>query len=198
MIPLFPKVSVMVKPCATHIVAVLCLTLAACKPAIADIITRQSGGALTARGRAIDGDTVSVDFRLFGADAYEKRQLCERQSSCWPCGKAAQDYAARFLKRGNATIQMTGSQSYGRPVAVITVNGQDMGEAMIEAGLAVPALRYLKADPARAARYTAAFNRAAAAHAGAQAGDAIAPDKWRRGKRLSCEPQRRSVIGAGQ
>lgn len=177
--------------------ALIMLTLVSCKAQIADVIDAKGGDTLVARGRAIDGDTVSVDFRLFGADAYEKRQLCERQSGCWPCGKAAQDYAARFLKRGNATIQLTGSQSYGRPVAVITVDGQDMGEAMIEAGLAVPALRYLKADPDRAERYSAAFDHAAAAHAGAQTGAAIVPEKWRRGERLSCESQRRSASDPG-
>ncbi|MEG3093219.1 thermonuclease family protein [Sphingomonas sp. PB1R3] len=187
----------MAKPRPAHIAAALCLVLSGCKPAIADFVSSQRADALVARGRAIDGDTVSVDFRLFGADAYEKRQLCERQSGCWPCGKAAQDYAARFLKRGNATIQLTGSQSYGRPVAVITVDGQDMGEAMIEAGLAVPALRYLKADPDRAERYSAAFNRAAAAHVGAQDGNALAPDKWRRGERLSCESRRGPATDPG-
>lgn len=187
----------MLQPRRALVAAALCLVLAACKPAIADLVSAPRGDALTARGRAIDGDTVSVDFRLFGADAYEKRQLCERQSGCWRCGKAAQDYAARFLKAGNATIQMTGSQSYGRPVAIITVNGRDMGEAMIEAGFAVPALRYLKADPERAERYAAASNRAAAAHAGAQDGEAVAPDKWRRGERLSCERTSRSASPPG-
>lgn len=68
---------------------------------------------------------------------------------------------------------------------------------MIEAGLAVPALRYLKADPGRAERYSAAFKRAAVVHAGAQGGDALAPDKWRRGKRLSFESRRRPATDPG-
>lgn len=58
------------------------LTVVSCKLQIADVIDTKGGDTLIARGRAIDGDTVSVDFRLFGADAYEKRQLCERQSGC--------------------------------------------------------------------------------------------------------------------
>lgn len=147
---------------------------------------------LSADGRAIDGDTVSIDIRLFGADAFEKRQLCRTTSGCWPCGKAAQDYASKLLKTGASTIQLTGKQSYGRPIGTIEVAGQDLGEAMIAAGLAVPATSYLKGDPERAQRYVAAYDKAERQRLGAHAGYFIDPAKWRRGERLSCEARSRS------
>jgi endonuclease YncB( thermonuclease family) len=164
----------------------LALLLAGCE-GLASQPTDQS--VIRANGRAIDGDTVSFDVRLYGADAFEKRQLCRSADGCWPCGKAAQDYAAKLLKAGSSTIHLTGKQSYGRPIGTVEVNGQDLGESMIAAGLAVPATSYLKDEPARAQRYVAAYERAVARRAGVHAGYFIDPAKWRRGERLSCEGQ---------
>ncbi|OYW87786.1 MAG: nuclease [Sphingobium sp. 32-64-5] len=140
-----------------------------------------------AQARALDGDTVAVDFRLLGVDAFERRQLCQKVAGCWQCGKAAQDFAANALRSKTATIQLTPSSSYGRPVAIITVDGRDLGERMIRAGLAVPEAQYLQGDPSRAARYQAAFAQAKAARAGAFAGTWLGPSRWRHGERLRCE-----------
>ncbi|WP_210358994.1 thermonuclease family protein [Sphingomonas beigongshangi] len=140
-----------------------------------------------AQGRAIDGDTVAVDFRLLGVDAFERRQLCRNASGCWTCGKAAQDFAAKALRSGAATISLRPSSSYGRPVATVRVAGQDLGERMIRAGLAIPQVQYLRHDPARSRRYATAFTQAKAGRAGAFAGSWLEPSRWRRGERLRCE-----------
>lgn len=171
----------------------LAFTLAACDHAAA---TGSASADLAAKARAIDGDTVAIDVRLFGADAFEKRQLCRTQDGCWPCGKAAQDFASRILKRGDAVIRLTGKQSYGRPIGTIEVDGRDLGDEMIAAGFAVPVADFLASDPARAKRYAAAFDRAVSARAGAQAGFYLDPAKWRHGARLSCEARSRDD-GAG-
>jgi len=160
------------------------ITLAACgatKPVNED---RED---LTGRGRALDGDTVSIDFRFSGADAFERKQLCRIASGCYPCGKLAQDATARMLRSGNATIHLVGSSSYGRPVAVVSVGGSDLGEQLIAQGWAVPATKYLGHDPDRAARYMTVYEEARANKRGAHAGEWIDPEKWRRGERLSCE-----------
>ncbi len=107
--------------------------------------------------------------------------LAMRQGSAGPCRPDAQG--------GEATIRLTGSASYGRPVGTVTVDGRDLGETMIAAGLALPVTGYLRADPARAARYVAAYDRAVAARIGAHEGSFIEPARWRRGERLSCEPR---------
>lgn len=143
--------------------------------------------AFEAKARALDGDTVAVDFRLLGVDAFERRQLCERADGCWQCGKAAQDFAANALRAKTAVIQLTPSSTYGRPVAVVTIDGQDLGERLIRAGLAIPEAGYLRNDPARAARYRAAFVQANASRAGALAGRWLEPARWRHGDRLKCE-----------
>jgi endonuclease YncB( thermonuclease family) len=164
------------------------LLLAGCGGAASEA---RDQSVIRADGRAIDGDTMSFDVRLYGADAFEKRQLCRTADGCWPCGKAAQDYAAKLLKAGSSTIRLTGKQSYGRPIGTVEVDGQDLGESMIAAGLAVPATSYLKDDPARAQRYVAAYERAEARHVGVHAGSFINPAKWRRGERFACEKPRR-------
>ena len=168
---------------------VLALALAACGGAASQA---EDPALIRADGRAIDGDTVSFDVRIFGADAFEKRQLCRNTDGCWPCGKAAQDYASKLLKSGSSTIRLTGKQSYGRPIGTVEIGGQDLGESMIAAGLAVPATSYLKNDPERAQRYLAAYENAEARHAGVHAGYFIDPAKWRRGERLSCEARGKS------
>lgn len=140
-----------------------------------------------AKARAIDGDTVAVDFRLLGVDAFERGQLCQRESGCWQCGKAAQDFAANALRFKAATIRLTPSSSYGRPVAVVTVDGQDLGERLIRAGLATPQASFLRDDPARLHADNAAFASARSQRAGAFAGVWIEPSRWRHGDRLSCE-----------
>lgn len=176
-------------------VSFLLLTLAVSGCTVADepstteplLATSGKGKELTARGRALDGDTVSIDVRLLGADAVESRQMCRNADGCWTCGKAAQDLAARLLKQGPATFRLTGKQSYGRPVGTITVGDEDLGEMMIRAGMAVPAVEYLKRDETRASRYLSAYDDAMKARRGIHAGPFIDPSRWRRGERLSCE-----------
>lgn len=144
-----------------------------------------------AKARALDGDTVAVDFRLLGVDAFERRQRCERRGGCWECGKAAQDLAAKLLHSKTADIKLTSTSTYGRPVATVTVDGIDLGERLIRAGLAIPEAQYLRADPGRAGRYAAAFSQAKLDRAGALAGRWIEPSSWRRGERLQCERRSR-------
>ena len=166
-----------------RLIVALALIAAACSAAA----PRGQDPSITADGRAIDGDTVSIDIRLSGVDSFEKRQLCRSKSGCWQCGRAAQDYASRLLKYGSATIRLTGKQSYGRPIGTVEVGVQDLGETMIAAGLALPATSYLKAEPARAQRYVAAYEQAQRRQSGAHAGYFIDPAKWRQGHRLACE-----------
>jgi endonuclease YncB( thermonuclease family) len=170
-----------------RLICLALLALTACDAAVSREPADPRASAIVARGRAIDGDTVSFDVRLQGADALEKKQMCSTTSGCWPCGKVAQDYASRLLKSGNATIRLTGSASYGRPVGTVEIGGRDLGEAMIAAGLAIPVTGYLKGQPEQARRYIAAYEAARSARRGPHAGSFIEPARWRRGERLACE-----------
>lgn len=156
--------------------------LAACSAA-----SSSEGQSFDAKARALDGDTIAADFRLLGVDAFERGQMCRKADGCWPCGKAAQDLAARSLSDRNATITLTRSATYGRPVATVSIGDVDLGETMIRAGLAIPEPGYLRGDPRRAARYETAYSDAQKQRAGAFAGQWIAPSNWRHGERLTCE-----------
>ena len=96
-------------------------------------------------------------------------------------------FVRRLLRSKAATISLRSGSSYGRPVATVVVDGQDLGERMIRAGLAVPELQYLRDDGARVRRYASAFAQAKARRAGAFAGSWLQPSRGRHGQRLKCE-----------
>jgi endonuclease YncB( thermonuclease family) len=99
--------------------------------------------------RVIDGDTVELDvalwpglvqrihLRLDGVDTPEKRgtALCERILA-----QRASDFTLRFFRLGG-TVVVSGvrlGKFAGRVLGRIAVDGRDLGEALVEAGLAKP------------------------------------------------------------
>ena len=62
--------------------------------------------AIAGAVRVIDGDSLyvgSTEVRLFGVDAFEGRQTCQRDGAAWPCGEAAAD-ALRALTDGRDVV----------------------------------------------------------------------------------------------
>jgi endonuclease YncB( thermonuclease family) len=162
-----------------------CLLLGACNQAAGS--AAPASDTLTASADAVDGDTVAVHFRLLGVDAVERRQQCERDGQCWKCGKVATSLVSRTLDDVQTTITMTGEQTYGRPVASVVANGEDLGLSLIHAGFAAPLVQYLTKDPERLQAYELAYAQAKAAKRGIHSGRWIMPSEWRKGRRLSCE-----------
>jgi endonuclease YncB( thermonuclease family) len=85
----------------------------------------------------IDGDTVALGrerIRTLGIDAPETHPpRCAREAEL---GTAATLKLRELLGSGTVTISGTGQDRYGRELRTVRVNGQDVGEAMIGAGLA--------------------------------------------------------------
>lgn len=112
---------------------VIALFLAAAPvPAIAQII---SGPAT-----AVDGDSLEmtgVRIRLFGIDAVEGRQTCQRNGSSWACGQDASELLKVMVRGKQVTCEQRDRDRYGRVVAVCTADGYDLGEAMVQSGYAV-------------------------------------------------------------
>lgn len=101
-------------------------------PAVAQII---SGPA-----KAVDGDSLEmtgVRIRLFGIDAIEGRQTCQRNGSSWACGQEAADQLAGMVRGKEITCEQRDRDRYGRVVAVCTAGGYDLGEAMVGQGYAI-------------------------------------------------------------
>jgi endonuclease YncB( thermonuclease family) len=127
--------------------------------------------------RVVDADTFDVGgirVRLHGIDAPEQGQLCGAPGGGdWACGAWATGEARRRYEGRSAACVAIDIDPYGRVVARCTVDGVDMGAAMVGDGIAFAYRRY-------ATTYVAAETAASLAGLGVWAGDAIAPEQARR------------------
>lgn len=109
---------------------------------------------------AVDGDT--LDFgggrvRLFGIDAPERNQTCQRASGAWECGADATALLASLINGQRVQCEQRDTDRYGRPVAVCSAGGIDLSEAMARTGFAIALERFstdyvATAEQARTAR----------------------------------------------
>ncbi len=148
----------------------LLLTLAlACAPAPA-LAQQISGPAV-----AIDGDTLEMTgfrIRLFGVDAVELSQTCERDGAAWGCGAEAKAQLAALVAGQAVACEQRDTDVYGRVVAVCRAGRVDLSAAMARAGYAV-ALRAFSED------YLAAADGAKAQRAGIWGSQFAEPGAWR-------------------
>ena len=103
-------------------------------------VATASAQHVTGTAKAIDGDTLDVSgvrVRLFGIDAPEAKQTCQRDNQSWDCGADATKVLAELIDGQTLKCQATYTDVYGRLVATCSRDGLDLGLAMIEAGLAV-------------------------------------------------------------
>jgi endonuclease YncB( thermonuclease family) len=96
--------------------------------------------------RVIDGDTFDIGgvrVRLYGIDAPEASQTCEdARGRAWNCGAwISREVRARYQGK-TARCDAVTRDRYDRIVARCTVQGQDMGAALVGEGLAFAYRRY--------------------------------------------------------
>jgi endonuclease YncB( thermonuclease family) len=113
-----------------------CLLLAtaflAAAPAQAQII---SGPAV-----AIDGDTLDmagVPVGLFGIDAPEAHQACNRAGEVWACGTDAAALLSELVAGEQLTCEQRGTEGSGRILATCKAGRLDLAAAIAEAGFAL-------------------------------------------------------------
>lgn len=82
-----------------------------------------------------DGDTLRATFRIANIDTPEISGACDSEKKLALKAKA---YTAEWLAKGSVTIQQTGVDRYGRVLALVRRGTDDLGEALIKAGLARP------------------------------------------------------------
>jgi endonuclease YncB( thermonuclease family) len=129
----------------------------------------------------IDGDTLEIDghpVQLYGIDAPELGQYCERAGDLWACGSEA----ALFLKN---TVQFEGPPVECAPwgeggsseimIGVCQVGPKVVGLAMVQNG-------YAMALPDSFPDYKDAEEQARQAKLGIWRGDFVPPWEWREGK----------------
>ena len=88
----------------------------------------------------VDGDTLHVDditVRIHGIDAPETDQNCnDAQGRNWLCGVFVTEEISRRFEGEIATCDLIELDRYGRTVAKCFVDGRDVGEQIVEDGLA--------------------------------------------------------------
>lgn len=108
----------------------------------------RSGDPVAGRARVVDGDSLfvgTVAVRLYGIDAVEHRQTCNREGRVWDCGAAA-TRALRDATAGREVVcRPRDRDRYGRTVAVCHAGGADLAAAMVRGGHAI-ALGAYEAD----------------------------------------------------
>lgn len=132
-----------------------------------------------AQTRIIDGDTLDIDgtrYRLFAMDAPERTQRCLKDGLAWPCGTAATDALIALIAGRPIECRAIELDRYGRNVAVCSVAGMDLGEAMVQRGWA---LAYRSFSTV----YVDEENFARVSKAGIWTSGFVTPEEWRRGLR---------------
>lgn len=139
--------------------------------------------------RAADGDSLDLSgiaVRLHGIDAPELAQNCERAGVSWPCGKEAANKLASLIGRGSVMCEQKDLDDYGRIVAACRVGAVDLGQAMVDAGLAV-------ALPHFSDRYVGAEARARDRKIGLWSGSFQMPADYRA---AHPRPKQRPAVGS--
>jgi endonuclease YncB( thermonuclease family) len=111
------------------------------------------------KARALDGDSLRVgrrEVRLWGIDAPEYGQSCDRAGRPWDCGQAARAALASRVDGRTLVCEVRDRDAYRRAVSVCRVDGaRSVNEWMVREGWALDYRRYSRgafADAERQAR----------------------------------------------
>ena len=109
--------------------------------AVAVAMLDTGGASLSGAAHIADGDTLTIDrqrIRLVGIDAPELAQTCkDRAGADWPCGRIAREHLVGLTSGKAVSCLSEGRDKYGRLLGRCSAADQDLGAAMVEAGLAV-------------------------------------------------------------
>ncbi|WGF91056.1 thermonuclease family protein [Marinivivus vitaminiproducens] len=125
---------------------------------------------------ASDGDSLRIGnnrVRILGIDAPELAQSCGESDEPTACGRAARDHLARLIDGRVVSCIVEDRDRYDRLVAQCAADGRDLGDAMVEAGMAVDYERYSHGF------YAEAEARARAAGVGIWSDVFVDPEDWR-------------------
>jgi endonuclease YncB( thermonuclease family) len=130
--------------------------------------------------RVIDGDTFDVAgtrIRLHGVDAPERSQTClDADGASWECGRWTVEEARAAWDGREAACELLDTDRYGRSVSRCSVEGQDLGAALVSKGMAFAYVAYSE-------DYLPEQERAHAARLGLWRGSFEMPWDWRAARR---------------
>ncbi|HMW14734.1 MAG TPA: thermonuclease family protein [Pseudomonadales bacterium] len=163
------------------LLGVLALALACARSAPA---AGNEGQPIAGGAFVIDGDTLTVAgqrIRLYGIDAPEFHQLCQRDGEPWRCGQAATVALTEFIGRRPVRCEPRdrepdsfeqGRHRYGRVIAVCSVGGAELNRWLVAEGHAL-AYRHYSSD------YVADETQAQRARKGVWGSEFEPPWVWR-------------------
>jgi endonuclease YncB( thermonuclease family) len=102
-------------------------------------------GAVYGKGHAKDGDSLMVgdtEVRLFGIDAPEWDQTCQKNGQDWSCGAAAADKLAQLVTGKSVVCSSTGKDEHGRTLGKCMVGTTDINRTMVALGYAMAYRQY--------------------------------------------------------
>ena len=136
-------------------------------------------------GRAKDGDSLmvgSTEVRLFGVDAPEFDQTCNRNGQSWSCGSAAAEQLMRLVTGKDVRCTSMGLDQHGRTLGRCTIGTTDINRTMVATGYAV-AYRHYSSDYVSAEQSAKAYKR------GLWAGTFEMPSQYRHEGEARPEPR---------
>ena|ERR1051326_7833707 len=141
----------------------------------------QSGQkSVSGPARVIDGDTLvveSVHVRLYGIDAPEKAQMCQKHGLDYECGVVATAHMTDMTYGKTVTCDAVPGQRdrYGRMIGKCSTSDiSDLNDRMVRSGQALAYRRY-------SMDYAEAEDEAHTAKRGVWSGTFVNPWDWRRG-----------------
>lgn len=138
---------------------------------------------ISGQASVIDGDSLTIGgmtVRLFGIDAPEGKQTCQRDGANWACGEEAAGQLRSITAGHQVTCEGRGTDQYGRLVAVCAADGFDLSKTMVAAGWATAFRRYRE-------DYVGEEARAKADRLGIWTSTFDLPEAWR----LAQQPEQR-------
>ena len=110
------------------------MRVAACGLAMALALALSVSAHARVRGYSIyDGDTFRATFRIANIDTPELKGKCAHEIEL---AERAKLFTQQFLAQGDVVITQTGVDRYGRVLATVRRGDEDLGAALIAAGLA--------------------------------------------------------------
>jgi endonuclease YncB( thermonuclease family) len=131
---------------------------------------------IAGQATVIDADTIEIHgqtIRIWGIDAPEERQLCQREDKPWRCGQVCANALDDHLVRRTVICKPRTRDRYKRIVAICSVGGEDIADWLVRKGCALDFIRYSKGA------YAVQQGKAAAARRGMWQGPVEAPWDWR-------------------
>jgi endonuclease YncB( thermonuclease family) len=154
------------------------------------LVSAGMAATLTGNAEIVDGDTIKVGglaVRLYGIDAPEGRQTCQREGNTYACGTEATRTLVKLIGGRTVECDVVGKDNYGRILGVCRAGETDLNATMVSQGWALAFVKYSD-------RYTQLQQTAEIAKVGLWAGSFIPPWDWRVSETQAAEKTRSCVI----